>query len=74
MQNLQGTLMALCDTPTGDEDLQRLLGRPLPPVPIFVTANDLSRLYAPLVRDGRMDKFYWQVAVGISVAHAHAGA
>ena len=29
-------------------------------VPIIVTANDLSVLYAPLLRDGRMDKFYWE--------------
>ena len=21
--------------------------------------NDLSRVFAPLIRDGRMDKFYW---------------
>ena len=29
-------------------------------VPIIVTANDLSTLYAPLLRDGRMDKFFWK--------------
>ena len=29
-------------------------------VPIIVTGNDLSTLFAPLVRDGRMAKFYWQ--------------
>jgi hypothetical protein len=29
-------------------------------VPIVVTANDLSTVYAPLLRDGRMDKFYWE--------------
>lgn len=29
-------------------------------VPIIVTGNDLSTIYAPLIRDGRMDKFYWQ--------------
>ena len=28
-------------------------------VPIIITGNDLSTLYAPLLRDGRMDKFYW---------------
>ena len=32
---------------------------PLPRIPIILTGNDLSTLYAPLVRDGRMDKFYW---------------
>lgn len=29
-------------------------------VPIIVTGNDLSTLYAPLLRDGRMDKFLWE--------------
>ena len=29
-------------------------------VPIIVTGNDFSTLFAPLVRDGRMTKFYWQ--------------
>ena len=29
-------------------------------VPIIVTGNDFSTLFAPLVRDGRMAKFYWQ--------------
>nr|AGL08673.1 chloroplast rubisco activase 2 [Sagittaria graminea]AGL08675.1 chloroplast rubisco activase 2 [Sagittaria graminea] len=28
-------------------------------VPIVVTGNDFSTLYAPLIRDGRMEKFYW---------------
>lgn len=32
----------------------------LPRVPIIVTANDLSTLYAPLLRDGRMEKYYWE--------------
>ncbi|XP_073124978.1 ribulose bisphosphate carboxylase/oxygenase activase 1, chloroplastic-like [Henckelia pumila] len=30
-----------------------------PRVPIVVTGNDFSTLYAPLIRDGRMEKFYW---------------
>ncbi|NBJ04533.1 ribulose 1,5-bisphosphate carboxylase small subunit, partial [Lachnospiraceae bacterium] len=30
-----------------------------PRVPIIVTGNDFSTLYAPLIRDGRMEKFYW---------------
>ncbi|CAL5014405.1 unnamed protein product [Urochloa decumbens] len=29
-------------------------------VPVIVTGNDFSTLYAPLIRDGRMEKFYWQ--------------
>jgi hypothetical protein len=32
----------------------------VPRVPIIITANDLSTLYAPLLRDGRMEKFYWE--------------
>lgn len=30
-----------------------------PRVPIIVTANDLSTVFAPLLRDGRMEKYYW---------------
>ncbi len=33
---------------------------PLHRVPIIVTGNDFSTLYAPLIRDGRMEKFYWE--------------
>lgn len=32
---------------------------PCPRVPIVATGNDFSTLYAPLIRDGRMEKFYW---------------
>ena len=31
----------------------------IPRVPIICTGNDFSTLYAPLIRDGRMDKYYW---------------
>jgi len=31
----------------------------IPRVPIVATGNDFSTLYAPLIRDGRMEKFYW---------------
>jgi hypothetical protein len=31
----------------------------IPRVPIVCTGNDFSTLYAPLIRDGRMEKFYW---------------
>ncbi|OEL27031.1 Ribulose bisphosphate carboxylase/oxygenase activase, chloroplastic [Dichanthelium oligosanthes] len=34
-------------------------GRTNPRVPVVVTGNDFSTLYAPLIRDGRMEKFYW---------------
>lgn len=56
-----GTLMNLADNPTRvsvgqDWRESDITDR----VPIIVTGNDFSTLYAPLVRDGRMDKFYWQ--------------
>ncbi len=60
-QMVMGTLMNLCDHPERaslgeswreDKTLRR--------VPIIVTGNDLSTLYAPLLRDGRMAKFFWQ--------------
>jgi len=60
-QIVQGTLMNLCDNPhsvsVGQEYREEdTCAR----VPIFITANDLSKVYAPLVRDGRMSKFFWQ--------------
>jgi hypothetical protein len=59
-QMVMGTLMNLCDHPERaslgeawreDKTLRR--------VPIIITGNDLSTLYAPLLRDGRMAKFLW---------------
>lgn len=60
-QIVVGTLMNLCDNPTRvsigqDWRASDMTHR----VPIIVTGNDLSTIYAPLIRDGRMDKFYWQ--------------
>lgn len=60
-QMVVGTLMNLADNPTRvsvgqdwrDADVVNR-------VPIIVTGNDFSTLWAPLIRDGRMDKFYWQ--------------
>ncbi|XP_076948244.1 ribulose bisphosphate carboxylase/oxygenase activase, chloroplastic-like [Bidens hawaiensis] len=60
-QIVVGTLMNLSDNPTRvsigqdwrDTDITNR-------IPLIVTGNDFSTLYAPLVRDGRMDKFYWQ--------------
>ena len=59
-QLVNGTLMNIADNPTdvqlpGSYDTQ-----PIHRVPIIVTGNDFSTLYAPLVRDGRMEKFYWE--------------
>ncbi|PIA40865.1 hypothetical protein AQUCO_02400132v1 [Aquilegia coerulea] len=60
-QIVVGTLMNLCDNPKRvsvgqdwrDSDITHR-------IPIIVTGNDFSTIYAPLIRDGRMDKFYWQ--------------
>nr|KYP50422.1 hypothetical protein KK1_027787 [Cajanus cajan] len=60
-QIVVGTLMNLSDNPTRvsvgqdwrDSDITNR-------IPIIVTGNDFSTIYAPLIRDGRMDKFYWQ--------------
>ncbi|KAG8379601.1 hypothetical protein BUALT_Bualt07G0105800 [Buddleja alternifolia] len=60
-QIVVGTLMNIADNPTRvsigqvwrEADITNR-------VPIIVTGNDLTTIYAPLIRDGRMDKFYWQ--------------
>lgn len=66
-QMVIATLMAICDDPNhvpgpGDwrtaEDGSCQVKRHNR-VPIIVTGNDLSKLFAPLLRDGRMAKFYW---------------
>ncbi len=64
-QNVAATLMALCDDPGRGGVARRRGGggaeqAHTPIVPIICTANDLSSIYAPLLRDGRTDKFYWQ--------------
>ncbi|ESQ27880.1 hypothetical protein EUTSA_v10018573mg [Eutrema salsugineum] len=60
-QIVVGTLMNLADNPTRvsvGQDWREadIVNR----VPLIVTGNDFSRLYAPLIREGRMEKFYWQ--------------
>ncbi|CAN1223920.1 Ribulose bisphosphate carboxylase/oxygenase activase, chloroplastic [Linum perenne] len=60
-QIVVGTLMNLADNPTrvsiGQEWREADVTNR---IPIIVTGNDFSTIYAPLIRDGRMDKFYWQ--------------
>ena len=58
-QMVSATLMNLADHPTDVQVGEYWVASHLPRVPIIITANDLSTLYAPLVRDGRMDKFCW---------------
>lgn len=59
-QLVNGTLMNIADNPTDVQLPGSYDSTPLHRVPIIVTGNDLSTLYAPLIRDGRMDKFYWE--------------
>ena len=73
MQMVVGTLMNLCDHPhrasVGGEWIE---SERLRRVPIIVTGNDLSTLYAPLLRDGRMDKFLWAPTREEKIAAVHA--
>lgn len=59
-QLVNGTLMNIADNPTDVQLPGSYETEPIQRVPIIVTGNDFSTLYAPLVRDGRMDKFYWE--------------
>lgn len=60
-QIVVGTLMNICDDPemvsVGQEWNK---GVKVQRTPILVTGNDFSTLFAPLIRDGRMEKFYWE--------------
>ncbi|XP_039116599.1 ribulose bisphosphate carboxylase/oxygenase activase, chloroplastic isoform X2 [Dioscorea cayenensis subsp. rotundata] len=60
-QIVVGTLMNLSDNPTRVSIGQKWREFDVTHrVPIIVTGNDFSTLYAPLIREGRMEKFYWQ--------------
>ncbi|KAL6908034.1 hypothetical protein ACP4OV_002204 [Aristida adscensionis] len=56
---LGATLMNIADNPTNVQLPGQYNKEENPRVPIVVTGNDFSTLYAPLIRDGRMEKFYW---------------
>jgi SpoVK/Ycf46/Vps4 family AAA+-type ATPase len=58
-QLVNATLMNIADNPTNVQLPGSYDATPLPRIPIIVTGNDFSTLYAPLIRDGRMDKYYW---------------
>ncbi len=58
-QLVNATLMNIADNPTDVQLPGSYDATPLHRVPILVTGNDFSTLYAPLIRDGRMEKFYW---------------
>ena len=59
-QLVNATLMNIADNPTDVQLPGSYDSNPLHRVPIIVTGNDFSTLYAPLIRDGRMEKFYWE--------------
>ncbi|MBW4700104.1 MAG: AAA family ATPase [Aphanocapsa lilacina HA4352-LM1] len=59
-QLVNATLMAIADNPTNVQLPGSYDPTPLPRIPFVVTGNDFSKLYAPLVRDGRMSKFSWE--------------
>ncbi len=59
-QLVHGTLMNVADNPTNVQLPGNYNDEPTVRVPIIVTGNDFSTLYAPLVRDGRMEKYYWE--------------
>lgn len=55
-QNLITELMHLADYPT------RVEGKRVRRIPIILTGNDFTRLYAPLRRSGRMRIFTWRMS------------
>jgi ribulose bisphosphate carboxylase small subunit len=59
-QLVNGTLMNIADNPTNVQLPGSYDATPIHRVPILVTGNDFSTLYEPLIRDGRMEKFYWE--------------
>lgn len=59
-QLVNATLMNIADNPTNVQLPGSYDATPLHRVPIIVTGNDFATLYAPLIRDGRMQKFYWE--------------
>ena len=59
-QLVNGTLMNIADNPTNVQLPGSYDSEPIQRIPIIVTGNDFATLYAPLIRDGRMEKFYWE--------------
>merc|ERR1712070_257619 len=58
-QMVNATLMNIADNPTNVQLPGVYQTEEIPRVPVVATGNDFSTLYAPLIRDGRMEKFYW---------------
>jgi ribulose bisphosphate carboxylase small subunit len=59
-QLVNNTLMNIADNPTNVQLPGSYDEKALPRIPIIATGNDFATLYAPLIRDGRMQKFYWE--------------
>lgn len=59
-QLVNNTLMNIADNPTNVQLPGSYDETPIRRVPIIVTGNDFSTLYEPLIREGRMEKFYWE--------------
>ncbi|MEO1519969.1 MAG: ribulose bisphosphate carboxylase small subunit [Cyanobacteria bacterium J06633_2] len=59
-QLVNTTLMNIADNPTNVQLPGSYDDKPLKRTPIIVTGNDFATLYAPLIREGRMEKFYWE--------------
>ncbi|MBE9079398.1 ribulose bisphosphate carboxylase small subunit [Romeria aff. gracilis LEGE 07310] len=59
-QLVNNTLMNIADNPHNVQLPGSYDETPLPRIPIVVTGNDFATLYAPLIREGRMQKFYWE--------------
>ncbi|MDJ0798002.1 MAG: ribulose bisphosphate carboxylase small subunit [Calothrix sp. MO_167.B12] len=59
-QLVNATLMNIADNPTNVQLPGSYDPTPLHRIPIIATGNDFSTLYAPLIRDGRMEKYYWE--------------
>jgi hypothetical protein len=57
-QQVLAQLMHLADSPT------EAAGKKLQRAPVFVTGNDLSKIYPPLRRPGRMRPFLWLPSEG----------
>lgn len=53
-QGVIGELMNIANSPLSMDSIR---------VPIYLTGNDLKRIYAPLRRTGRMDFFFWQPTI-----------
>jgi hypothetical protein len=58
-QMVNATLMNIADNPTNVQLPGVYKTEEIPRVPVVCTGNDFSTLYAPLIRDGRMEKYYW---------------